>query len=57
MFAHHRFEILDHFQRDVLFLFAEINESARISAMLGNDYLNRTIWVDVLNRYTLVASS
>ena len=50
MFAHHRFEILDHLQGDVLFLFAEINESARISAMVGNDYLNRTIWVDMRGR-------
>ena len=57
MFFDHCLKILDHLQRDVLFLFAEINESARISAMVGNDYLNRTIWVDPLNRYTLVASS
>ena len=49
MFAHHRLEILNHFQRDIVFLVAEIHERAGVSAMPGDHNLNRTIWIDALN--------
>ena len=50
MFADHRVEILDHFQRDVILLVTEIHERAGVAAMLGNHYFSGTIWVDGLNR-------
>src|SRR5260370_11361156 len=57
MFADHCLEILDHFQRHVIFLVTEIHERAGVSAMFGNHNLNGTIGIDGGNRRTLVASS
>ena len=55
MFADHRLEILDHFQRDVIFLVAEIHERAGVTSMLGNHNLNRSIGVDLQHCSALAA--
>src|SRR5713101_978893 len=47
VFADHRLEIFNHFERDVVLLVAEIHKRAGVRAMRGDDDLNRTIWIDM----------
>ena len=46
MFADHLLEILDHLERDVVFLVPEIDECAGVCAVFGNNNFDRTIWID-----------
>jgi hypothetical protein len=46
MFADHLLEVLDHFQRDVVFLVSEIHERSGVNAVLGHRDFDRAVWID-----------
>jgi hypothetical protein len=49
MFSHHLLEILDRFERYVVFRIAKIHERARVNAVIRNDDFNRAVRVDSRN--------
>ena len=47
MFSHHLLEILDRFERHVVLRIAKIHERARVSAVIRNHDLDRSVWIDL----------
>ena len=56
MFPHHFFEVIDSFERYVVFLIAKIHECAGINAVFWNHDLDWAIWIDARCCRRLAAS-
>ena len=49
MFPYHLLEILDRFERHIVFRIAKIHERTRVSAVVRNHDFDRAVWIDSRN--------